>query len=55
MMGEGGAIQMSKMSLLYDKIKPQTHKKKVTNLNALSFGSPTSTNGLGLNFPGGTA
>ena len=33
------------MSLLYDRIKPQTHKKMVTNLNALSFGSVASSMG----------
>jgi hypothetical protein len=43
--GKGGGGGMSKMSLLYDKNKPQTHKKMVTNLNALSFGSPASNIG----------
>jgi len=43
--GGKGGIQASKMSLLYDKIKPQTHKKIVTNLSALSFGSPASSIG----------
>ena len=43
--GGGGGIQAPKMSLLYDKIKPQTHKKMVTNMNALSFGPPASSIG----------
>jgi hypothetical protein len=47
MMWEGGGsgYPSIKNEFLYDKIKPQTHKKLVANLNALSFGSPASSIG----------